>query len=149
MIDEIIPGLGAKIKKWNGDHVSKIKDIITYMNSFPKPMTEIGLAEAAQIGQTTEQNISAHLAGHTRFTKTGEKGMYRLLQKGKNEKIIIKPKLSDKKIDDEIKDPDYMNLNKEKPVMPKKTTKKDPFYIITRTTHYCPHCDGEILIPGV
>ncbi len=208
MAEELIPGLSDKIRKWNGDQVSKIKELIKHMRSQEVPMTAISVKEAAKITNSTEAAIQSHLSPNKWFSKMKEKGMYALLDKprkyknrkarmadiekkhkeietetkpplagyyGKPKKAVTKEDaeidkkdipLADKNSDDgmaemsgsiaekqmtktqkgidkpneeEIEDPDYGAMDYE----------KNPLQIITRTVHYCPHCDKEISIPEI
>ena len=172
---EIIPGLGEKLKRWRRDNVSKVKDIIAYMQSFPEPMTEIGLAEAAQIGQTTEKGIAGHLSGNKRFEITAKAGVYRLLDasdKSVVERAALKHSHEAKGELDGMGAPEKSDEQKEfeqstlpndgfvetpAPEKPdekckacklNKTAKKDPLAVISRTAYFCPHCDREITIKG-
>lgn len=79
--DELIPGLSEKIRKWNGDNVSKIKEIIKHMKAQEVPMTAISVKEATKITNSTEASIQSHLSPNKYFSKMKEKGMYALLDK--------------------------------------------------------------------
>ena len=77
--------------------ISKIKKIKDYMKTMPVPMTEIGVIEAAQIADSTEEKICAHLSGSIWFKITDKKGVYKLLdypRKYKSKKKLLEEKES-------------------------------------------------------
>lgn len=172
---ELIPGLTEKVNKFNrikkfeGENVSKIKKIIEYMKRMK--ITEISTEKAGEVLNMTPSNAGAHMSGNKLFDSTKEKGMYRLLdstqenktRKDRMEEVEEKHQELKQTLDNAQeglkRKEERIQQNEEYTRLKIKATastpkQEEPEYapdvirLITKTVHFCPHCGKPITLDG-